>query len=246
MKYQQTACTENEKKLFYRLEGEAAERHGAIGHLRADFGRGGDEFYSTWFDNQKHLKTPDFRVEFDSIINFLRSKAEQPIFSSRHEMRKFTLAHSGWQIKDGVVGLKTQTADHTYLIRCRPSASDYDIYCFAFNNSYLQPELAGQHELPNDCFSILPSTGEVIFIKKDEAGYFRQQQSTSDLAINRQIVTANNTLLGVTRAQEEAMLGGSLFGWDAPAAKPWNYDKNGSPRPLPERKRDVPALDHSR
>jgi hypothetical protein len=44
----------------------------------------------------------------------------------------------------------------------------------------------------------------------------------------------------VTRAQEEAMLCGSLFGWDTPAAKPWNYDMDGNPRQLSPRKKDEP------
>jgi hypothetical protein len=54
--------------------------------------------------------------------------------------------------------------------------------------------------------------------------------------LNRQIAAAKNALLGVTRAQEEAMLAGSIYGWDTPAAKPWNYDQYGKPRIRPKEK----------
>ena len=37
----------------------------------------------------------------------------------------------------------------------------------------------------------------------------------------------SNKRMGVTKAQEAAMLAGSLFGWDTPAARPKNYDENG-------------------
>jgi hypothetical protein len=44
--------------------------------------------------------------------------------------------------------------------------------------------------------------------------------------------------MGVTRAQEEAMLAGSLFGWHTKAADPRSYDENGQPQ-RPKR-RDEP------
>jgi hypothetical protein len=127
--------------------------------------------------------------------------------------------------------------DFSYYIRCCPRIGDYDIYCFAYDNRWLLPELAGQHELPNDCFSVLPSTGELIFIVMGEKEYYPSGKSTPDKDMNRQIASAHNALTGMTRGQEEAMLAGSLFGWDKPAARPWNYDQHGNPRaPQPKRK----------
>lgn len=37
--------------------------------------------------------------------------------------------------------------------------------------------------------------------------------------------------MGVTKAQSAAMMAGSMFSWDAPAADPKNYDENGQPIP---------------
>lgn len=41
------------------------------------------------------------------------------------------------------------------------------------------------------------------------------------------MVDAENARLGVTPAQREAMLAGSMFGWDTPAANPDMYDAEG-------------------
>ena len=50
------------------------------------------------------------------------------------------------------------------------------------------------------------------------------------------LVEEYNRKLGVTRAQEEAMKGGSMFGFDKPIADPANYDAQG--QPLKRREKD--------
>ena len=228
MDYKLTAFEDNEKDFIYRMEGEKAERHGAIGYMRLDFGKGGKEFWTTWFDSQKHLKTPAFKAEFDSVINFLRSGMEYPIFSNRRELRIFYLGHSDWQVIDRVVGFKIQTADYTYFARCRPSTDDYDVYVFAYDNRLLLPELAGKHELPEKCYSIKPHSGELVSIYRGENGYIPCDISKPTPEENRLFADTSNKIFGNTRAQEEAMLAGCMFGWNTTAAKPWNYDQNGN------------------
>lgn len=83
-------------------------------------------------------------------------------------------------------------------------------------------------DLPEVCFSILPSTGDVIIIKHSESGYYRCEYSTEDKAFNREFANDRNANLGVSKAQVEAMLAGSMYGWDVPAADPKSYDKNGT------------------
>ena len=43
------------------------------------------------------------------------------------------------------------------------------------------------------------------------------------------IVDEYNAQINVTKAQAAAMLAGSLFGWETPAADPKNYDGQGQP-----------------
>lgn len=230
MDYQLMKAETREHKLFFRLDGEDAERHGTIGYLRGDYGKNGKEFWTTWFNNQAHLKTPAFKQEFDKVINWLR-EASQADYQYDGTFAEQCLLNMRQPVTDTAARFKIQTENYTYYVRCRPRQGDYDFYCFAYDNAYLLPELAGQHELPNDCYSILPSTGELIFIVYGEKGYYPMAKSTPDRDINRQIATANNALQHITRAQEEAMFAGSMFGWSSPAAKPWKYEIDGTPRP---------------
>lgn len=83
-------------------------------------------------------------------------------------------------------------------------------------------------DLPEVCYSILPSTGDVIIIKHGESGYYRCEYSTEDKAFNREFANDRNANLGVTKAQAEAMKAGSMFGWDTPAADPKSYNESGT------------------
>lgn len=83
-------------------------------------------------------------------------------------------------------------------------------------------------DLPEVCYSILPSTGDVIIIKHGESGYYRCEYSTEDKAFNREFANDRNANIGVSKAQVEAMLAGSMYGWDVPAADPKSYDENGT------------------
>ena len=80
------------------------------------------------------------------------------------------------------------------------------------------PKLA--EGLPELCFSILASTGALICIKRGESGYYPSDWNTPDRAQNRQIADEQNQRLGVSPAQEEAMVCGSMHGWNVPGAGP--------------------------
>ena len=144
--YQPEPFEKSEEKLFFKLDGEDAERHGAIGYLRFDFGRNGNEFWSTWFDIQGHLNTEEFKAEFDKVINHFREGSPEPPFSNRNALEAFCRQHEWPCIADRSIGFKVRTADYTYYARCRPCADDYDVLLFAYDNRYLLPELSGQKE----------------------------------------------------------------------------------------------------
>lgn len=90
--------------------------------------------------------------------------------------------------------------------------------------------------LPLFCYSLMPSSGELIRIERGCKGYEQVPYgSTGDPAVNRKTADSRNREMGVTRAQEKAMLAGSLFGWHTKAADPRSYDENGQPKRVKKR-----------
>ena len=81
-----------------------------------------------------------------------------------------------------------------------------------------------RNELPDTCFSVLPSTGQLIIIKKSESGYYPSEWETGDKERNVEEADRLNERMGVTPAQRMAMEIGSMAGWDVPGADPKNYE----------------------
>ena len=85
------------------------------------------------------------------------------------------------------------------------------------------PKLAAG--LPELCFSILPSTGELICIKRGESGYYPSEWNTDNREKNQELADYNNERLGVNEAQRQAMKCGSMHGWGKPGADPAAYEQ---------------------
>ena len=77
-----------------------------------------------------------------------------------------------------------------------------------------------RNDLPENCFATLPSTGELIILKRGETGYYRSDWDTGDRAENQQIADHHNHRRGINPAQVEAMKAGSMFGFHVPGADP--------------------------
>ena len=86
-----------------------------------------------------------------------------------------------------------------------------------------------RQSLPEKCFSALETTGEIITVTKGEKGYTPTGQYPQNGVFPKEAAAALNEAAGVTKAQEAAMVAGSMFGWDTPAADPKNYDAKGVP-----------------
>ena len=87
-----------------------------------------------------------------------------------------------------------------------------------------------KEKLPELCAAV--HDGRPIFIRRGETGYYDAAQ-VSDMATMlsaEEFVDLWNTTEGVTKALVEAMLAGSMFGFDVPAADPSAYDDAGRPR----------------
>lgn len=82
--------------------------------------------------------------------------------------------------------------------------------------------------LPEKCFSIISTADSVSILTKGESGY-RPAGAIAEGKTARESADIANHTMGVTKAQEAAMLAGSMFGWATPAADPKNYDDQGQP-----------------
>lgn len=78
--------------------------------------------------------------------------------------------------------------------------------------------------LPLICASRDLVTGDAIAIKRGESGYYP--------FVNRIDPNAYNQLRGITPAQREAMVAGSMFGWDVPGAFQATYANRDLPKTI--------------
>lgn len=83
--------------------------------------------------------------------------------------------------------------------------------------------------LPDKCCGVMQSSNEIIIVRKGESGYYSTGEYGHDSADTQRIADEYNRIVGVSKAQAAAMLAGSMFGWDIPAADPKNYDEQGQP-----------------
>lgn len=97
------------------------------------------------------------------------------------------------------------------------------------NGTTYVPELPVQ--LPELCYGVHPTTGELITIKRGEDGYSACGFSTDDAEQNRWTAERMNRRAGITKQQLVAMEAGSHFGWNVPAANPNHYDVHGKMLP---------------
>ena len=83
--------------------------------------------------------------------------------------------------------------------------------------------------LPEKCYSSLLDTGAIVILKRGETGYYKTDIPCVGKDEAKVLVSEYNRKLGVSKAQEEAMRTGSMFGFQVPGADPNNYDENGQP-----------------
>lgn len=98
-----------------------------------------------------------------------------------------------------------------------PSASDFGA---PISRRGDRQEMSNLSKLPAIAAVTHPVTGAPVIVTRGFRGY-------SEI-VNPVPVDELNKAFGVTKAQAAAMLAGSMFGFDAPAANPDMYDDEGN------------------
>ena len=93
MKLKFVVPEESERRFFY-TDSTTPFARACVGYLRIDFDKGGSGFYHNWFPKNQPLNTPEFRKEFDAVINTLR----QDLLSDRRGMAQFNREHEGLNV----------------------------------------------------------------------------------------------------------------------------------------------------
>lgn len=123
----------NEAGFFYALPKEQDEALGAIGLVRIDFGRDGDEFWHTWQPRgDESLNSPEFQMELTELINELR---ETGPLKNLNAMTGYC-GNRGGEIEGGWrqnYGYVIETERYRYCLRCNPGPGDYHAYLTAFD-----------------------------------------------------------------------------------------------------------------
>ena len=78
--------------------------------------------------------------------------------------------------------------------------------------------------MANICYVVIPGAAKgkrIGIVVYGESGYYLTDYDSHDTEAQcKEHVTLVNKSLGVSPRVEEAMLSGSMFGWDCPAAQP--------------------------
>ena len=89
---------------------------------------------------------------------------------------------------------------------------------------------SGTLPLPRMCLAVEPSSGDLICIKRGQSGYYASNWNRpGEREHNQRTADIMNERWGISVAQEQAMICGSLFGWDTLAADPRSYEPDRTP-----------------
>ncbi len=137
MDFNVETATKAELLYMYKNSQQISMQTGLIGHLRADMGSSGKEFFSTWNGFRNDLNTNDFSKEFDDVINSLRFSG---MLKSREDMSRYCHEHSNAGFDGNYTteyGFRVSTEKHAYLIRLIPIKGDYNLYCYCYKKEWL-------------------------------------------------------------------------------------------------------------
>ena len=185
----------DEAGLFYAQHPSEDERLGAIGHVRMDFGRGGNEFWHTWWPRgPEELNSPAFKAELQEVVDTLRKDA----LKSRFAMEQFCYEHGG-KINGGYVqnyGYVVETEHYRYCLRCNPSPGDYNGYLTCYDldiqrqSMSQEKPLVGRVTYANGDTQEFTSADEFLRCVQEELPYrpttgFRYEVLTDDSTVRK-------------------------------------------------------------
>ena len=186
-----------EAGLFYAQHPEEDKCLGAVGCVRMDFGRSGNEFWHTWWPRgPEELNSPAFKAELQQIVGKLR----EDVLKSRFAMERFCYDHGG-KIDGSYVqnyGYIVETERYRYCLRCNPSPGDYNGYLAVYDlavqrqNTARDKPLVGRVSYANGDAQEFTDAEAFLKCVREELPYrpttgFRYEVLIDDPAVRKQV-----------------------------------------------------------
>lgn len=198
-----------------------------------------------------------FRVDTEQLSCLLRVNADDNVYSLYCYERKWLNHHMG-RAKQGIRFITPQYKEKFRIedgdkVRIRwPDGTATDHVCRYIDEYHLEvgsgwnslyhvcqfAEIMDQkgntviplrRSLPEMCYGTVPERQTVVVFERGVDGYYTSSATAEDGSVSQEFLDAWNQEYHVTKAQAAAMKAGALFGWDAPAADPKNYNEQGEP-----------------
>lgn len=121
-----------ERNYSYSSDGIKDVSPMRIGHVRADFGTSGNEFWHTWWPGSREdLNNQEFKDDLTAMIDSLREKGN--FLENRQALARFCAQTPEADMGDDRQhGMRVDTEKYTYFLRLSPYKGDYNLYCYCF------------------------------------------------------------------------------------------------------------------
>lgn len=201
---------------------------GYLGYIRGSFDSETDEVKLSFTDIR--LDDND-RYEIEEVVRFLEKEEAYFLLSSLECMKTFCADrmsdHIPYSFDRECHAFRVMTSENVWYIACTPWNERRRFTIYGYKRLPLMTALAKSRGLPESCYGVLKFTGERVFIRFGSRELERFPQYGSNAEANRAFANEKNKELKLTTAQVAAMENGAIYGWDTPAARPDNYDKDG-------------------
>lgn len=220
-----------EEQIYCYTEKDPEQENACIGHLRADFGASGTEFWTSWFPHKFQIDAPEVRgvysAELDNVVYGLRANG---LLKDRDTMAKMMARWPSAIIKNAYskqIALGIETQRQLYYLRCNPMKGDYNFYLYVYDKPHLMEVQRKAKKLPFCCITKSDTTNELIYITYGKKGCKHLETFGSPAVPLDEKIKRFNEYYGAGKAEIAAMLCGSTSGWHTPEANPKMYDEQG-------------------
>ena len=136
-------ATPTERLYAYEQSMQIAKRCGNPGYLLGELDNSSSIFLNSWETIVRSEKTPEFKAEFDTVLDMLRfDERYGHAQKNRTTMIGFCFDHLQGRLTDcHEYVFRADTQDYSYLIRCAPNGEDNHAYIYPYRQKLLDQHM---------------------------------------------------------------------------------------------------------